>query len=97
VRDHSSNTQDISERNTHEGQATMMTQARTQTLILVVTVLLAVTAAGQQLRGRLQGAEGERGASALEWAIIAAIAVAVAGVVGAKVIAAVNTHSAQIK
>jgi hypothetical protein len=75
----------------------MMTQARTQTLILVVTVVLAVTAAGQQLRGRLRGAEGERGASALEWAIIAAIAVAVAGVVGAKVIAAVNTHSAQIK
>jgi hypothetical protein len=75
----------------------MMTQARTQTLMLVVTVLLAVTAAKEQLRERLQGPEGERGASALEWAIIAAIAVGVAGVVGAKVIAAVNTHSAQIK
>ena len=74
-----------------------MTQARTQTLMLVVTVVLAVTAAKDQLRERLQGPEGERGASALEWAIIAAIAVGVAGVVGAKVIAAVNTHSAQIK
>jgi Flp pilus assembly pilin Flp len=75
----------------------MMTQARTQTLMLVVTVVLAVTGAKDQLRGRLQGPQGERGASALEWAIIAAIAVGVAGVVGAKVIAAVNTHSAQIK
>ena len=75
----------------------MMTQARTQTLMLVVTVVLAVTAAKDQLRGRLQGPQGERGASALEWAIIAAIAVGLAGVVGAKVIAAVNTHSAQIK
>ena len=75
----------------------MMIQARTQTLILVVTVVLAVTAAKDHLRGRLQGPQGERGASALEWAIIAAIAVGVAGVVGAKVIAAVNTHAAQIK
>ena len=75
----------------------MMTQARTQTLMLVVTVVLAAAAAKDQLRERLQGPEGERGASALEWAIIAAIAVGVAGVVGAKVIAAVNTHAAQIK
>jgi len=75
----------------------MMTQARTQTLMLVAAVVLAVTSAKDQLRGRLQGPQGERGASALEWAIIAAIAVGVAGVVGAKVIAAVNTHSAQIK
>ena len=74
-----------------------MTQARTQTLMLVVAVVLAVTAAKDQLRERLQGPQGERGASALEWAIIAAIAVGVAGVVGAKVIAAVNTHAAQIK
>jgi len=75
----------------------MMTQARTQTLMLVAAVVLAAAAAKDQLRGRLQGPQGERGASALEWAIIAAIAVGVAGVVGAKVIAAVNTHAAQIK
>jgi len=36
----------------------MMTQARTQTLMLVVTVVLAVTAAKDQLRGRLQGPAG---------------------------------------
>jgi len=75
----------------------MMTQARTTILMLAVTVVLALTAAKDQLQGRLQGPDGERGASALEWAIIAAIAVGVAGVVGAKVIAAVNSHSAQIK
>ena len=75
----------------------MMTQARTQTLMLVAAVVLAAAAAKDHLRGRLQGPQGERGASALEWAIIAAIAVGVAGVVGAKVIAAVNTHAAQIK
>ena len=75
----------------------MMTQARTTILMLAVTVVLAAATAKDQLRGRLQGPDGERGASALEWAIIAAIAVGVAGVVGAKVIAAVNTHAAEIK
>ena len=74
-----------------------MTQARTQTLMLAVTVALVVTAAKDQLLWRLQDPDGERGSSALEWAIIAAIAVGVAAVVGAKVIAAVNVHSAQIK
>ena len=74
-----------------------MMQARTQTLILAVTVVLAVTAGKNQMLARLQGPEGERGASALEWAIIAAIAVAVVAVVGAKVTAAVTTHASQIK
>jgi hypothetical protein len=75
----------------------MMTQARTQTLMLAVTVVLIVTSGKERLRGRLQGPDSERGSSALEWAIIAAIAVGVAAVVGAKIIAAVNSHSAQIK
>jgi hypothetical protein len=75
----------------------MMTQARTQIVMFAVTVAMAVVASTAQLRGRLKAAEGDRGSSALEWAIIAAIAVLVAGVVGAKVIAAVNTHAAQIK
>jgi hypothetical protein len=74
-----------------------MTRAKTQTLMLAVTVGLISSAAWDQLRGRLEGPDGEQGASALEWAIIAAIAVGVAGVVGAKVVAAVNIHSAQIK
>jgi hypothetical protein len=73
-----------------------MTRARGQILMLAVTLLVIIAAAKDQLR-RLEGSDGERGASALEWAIIAAIAVAVAGVVGAKVVAAVSTHSAQIK
>ena len=75
----------------------MMTQARTQIVMFVVTVEMALVASAAQLRGRLKAVEGDRGSSALEWAIIAAIAVLVAGVVGAKVIAAVNTHAAQIK
>jgi hypothetical protein len=74
-----------------------MMRTRTQTLILAVTVGLIVAAAWDQLRERMDDTVGERGASALEWAIIAAIAVGLAGVVGAKVIAAVSTHSAQIK
>jgi hypothetical protein len=79
------------QRSTYQGQATVMqarvmTQARTQTLMLAVTVVLAATAAKAQLQGRLRDSGSERGSSALEWAIIAAIAVAVAGVVGAKVI-----------
>jgi hypothetical protein len=74
-----------------------MMRVRTQTLMLAVTVVAIIAFAREQLWGRLHGSDGERGASALEWAIIAAIAVAVAGVVGAKVIAAVNSHSAQIK
>ena len=74
-----------------------MTRTRTQTLILAVTVGLIVAATWDQLRERMDDTVGERGASALEWAIIAAIAVGVAGVVGAKVVAAVSTHSAQIK
>lgn len=82
----------------------MMTQARTQvgaqvratTLMLAVTVVLVGLAAKDQLRGRLHS-EGERGASALEWAIIAAIAVAIVAVVGAKVTSAVNTHAAKIQ
>ena len=75
----------------------MMTQARTQILTLAVTVAMALVASTAQLRGRLTAVEKDRGSSALEWAIIAAIAVLVAGVVGAKVIAAVNNHAAQIK
>jgi len=75
----------------------MMTQARTQTLMLAVTVVLMITTGREQLRGRLQRPHGERGSSALEWAIIAAIAVGLAAVVGAKVMSAVNSHSAQIK
>jgi heme A synthase len=75
----------------------MMTQVRTQTLILAVTVVLAVNTAKDQLRGRLGDPDGERGSSALEWAIIAAIAVAVVALVGAKVTAAVAAHSANIK
>jgi hypothetical protein len=75
----------------------MMTQVKTRTLILAVTVLLAVNAGKDQLRGRLRDPDDERGSSALEWAIIAAIAVAVVAVVGAKVTAAVTTHSANIK
>jgi hypothetical protein len=75
----------------------MMTQARTQILTLAVTVVMALAASTAQLTRRLKAVEGDRGSSALEWAIIAAIAVLVAGVVGAKVIAAVNTHAAQIK
>jgi hypothetical protein len=74
-----------------------MTQARTQTLMLAVTVVLIVTTGKERLRGRLHGPDSERGSSALEWAIIAAIAVGLAAVVGAKIIAAVNSHSAQIK
>ncbi|MEP7194330.1 MAG: hypothetical protein ABI903_15885 [Actinomycetota bacterium] len=72
-------------------------QARKQTLLVAVAMVLTITTAKEQLQRRLQGPDGERGASALEWAIIAAIAVGLAAVVGAKVIAAVNTHSAQIK
>jgi len=75
----------------------MMTQARTQTLMVAVTVALAVTGVKDQLQERLHGSDGQRGSSALEWAIIAAIVVGIAGVVGAKVIAAVNAHAAQIK
>lgn len=75
----------------------MMMQARKQTLLVAVAMVLTITTAKEQLQRRLQGTDGERGASALEWAIIAAIAVGLAAVVGAKVIAAVNTHSAQIK
>ena len=75
----------------------MMTQARTHILMFAVTVVMALAASTAQLNRRLKAVEGERGSSALEWAIIAAIAVLVAGVVGAKVIAAVNNHAAQIK
>ena len=75
----------------------MITQVKTQTLMLAVTVLLAVNAGINQMRGRLRDPDGERGSSALEWAIIAAIAVAVVAVVGAKVTAAVTSHSANIK
>ena len=73
-----------------------MNRARTQTLMLAVMVVAIIAAARDQLR-RLEGSEGERGASALEWAIIAAIVVGLATLVGAKVIAAVNSHAAQIK
>ena len=78
-------------------QARVTTRARTQTLMLAVTVVLTVTAATEQLRGRLQGRESERGASSLEWAIIAGIACVLAGVVGVKITNAVNSHAAQIK
>jgi hypothetical protein len=74
-----------------------MTQARTQTLMLAVTAMTALTSAKAQLRGRLQSPESERGSSSLEWAIIAALAVLVAGIVAAKIIAAVTSHAAQIK
>ena len=93
--------QTIGDRHTSEGQARMMTQARTQvkasTLMLAVTVVLAAFAAKDHFHGRLHGAQGERGASALEWAIIAAVAVAIVAVVAAKVTSAVNTHAANIK
>ena len=78
-------------------QARVTTRARTQTLMLAVTVVLTLTAATEQLWGRLQGRESERGASSLEWAIIAGIACVLAGVVGVKITNAVNSHAAQIK
>ena len=78
-------------------QPRTMTQARTQALMLAAVVVLAVSTAGERLRGRLRSPERERGALALEWAIIAAIAVVIAGIVAVKVVAAVNAHAAQIK
>ena len=78
-------------------QATVMTQARTQILVLAVTVVIAVTAANEQLRARLHGSKGERGSQTLEWAIIAGIVCGLALVVALKVTNAVNTHAAQIK
>ena len=75
----------------------MMTQARTQTLMLGVSVERAITSAKEQLRGRMQGADGDRGSQTLEWAIIAAIVVGLAAVVAVKITAAVTTHAAQIK
>jgi hypothetical protein len=74
-----------------------MRRARTLALMLAVTVGLVAAANWGQVRDRMHGPDGERGASALEWAIIAAIVVALAGVVGGKIIAAVNAHAAQIK
>jgi hypothetical protein len=75
----------------------MMTQARTQTLMLGVRVEQMIISAKEQLRGRLQGADGDRGSQTLEWAIIAAIVVGLAAVVAVKITAAVTTHAAQIK
>jgi hypothetical protein len=74
-----------------------MTQAKTQTLMLAVTVALVVTGAKDQLRARLHGSDAERGSQTLEWAIIAAIVVALAAIVAIKITAAVNSHAAQIK
>ena len=74
-----------------------MTRARTQTLMLAAAVVTVIAVAGEQLRARLHGPDGQRGTSSLEWAIIAAIVVGLATLVGAKVVAAVNSHAAQIK
>jgi hypothetical protein len=74
-----------------------MTRARTQTLMLAAAVVTVIAAAGEQLRARLHSPDRQRGTSSLEWAIIAAIVVGLATLVGAKVIAAVNSHAAQIK
>ena len=75
----------------------MTTQVKTKTLMLAVTLALAVTGAKEQLRERMQGADGQRGALSLEWAIIGAIVVALAAVVAIKITAAVDTYVAQIK
>ena len=75
----------------------MMTQARTQTLMLGVSVEQMIASAKEQLQGRMQGADGDRGSQTLEWAIIAAIVVGLAAVVAVKITAAVTTHAAQIK
>ena len=74
-----------------------MTWARARTLMMAVTVGLVVAAAFDLLLERMRDPDGERGSSALEWAIIAAIVVALVALVGAKIIAAVNAHAAQIK
>jgi hypothetical protein len=65
--------------------------------MLAAAVVTVIAVAGEQLRTRLRGSDGQRGTSSLEWAIIAAIVVGLATLVGAKVIAAVNSHAAQIK
>jgi hypothetical protein len=75
----------------------MMTQAKTQTLMLGVSVEQMITSAKEQLRGRLHGAGGDRGSQTLEWAIIAAIVVGLCAIVAVKITAAVNTHAALIK
>lgn len=77
--------------------ANMMTQARTQTLMLATAVVLAVTGTSEQLRERLNNPDGERGSQSLEWALIAAIAVGLVAVVAFKITQAVTTHSAEIK
>lgn len=73
-----------------------MAQAKTQTLMLAATLALALTGATEQLRGRLNGANQQRGSQSLEWAIIAAIVVALVGIVAAAITAAVQSHVAQI-
>jgi hypothetical protein len=65
--------------------------------MLAALVVLAVAGAQEHLRGRLRGANGERGSQSLEWAIIAAIAVGLVAVVAIKITAAVTSHAAQIK
>jgi uncharacterized membrane-anchored protein len=74
-----------------------MTYAKTQTLMLATLLVLAVAGAPERLRGRLRGADRERGSQSLEWAIIAAIAVGLVAVVAIKITAAVTSHAAQIK
>jgi hypothetical protein len=74
----------------------MMTQAKKQTLMMAVTVALGVTCAKDQLWRRLNDAERERGALSLEWAIIAAIVVALAAIVAVAITAAVKSHVADI-
>jgi hypothetical protein len=75
----------------------MMTQAKRQTLMLAVSVALAVTGAKEHFSGRLRAEGGERGSQSLEWAIIAAIVVALAAIVTIKITGAVQSHVAQIK
>jgi len=65
--------------------------------MMAVTVGLVAAAAFDLLLERMRDPDGQRGSSALEWAIIAAIVVALVALVGAKIIAAVNAHAAQIK
>ena len=75
----------------------MMTQAKTRTLTLGVNIQMALNNAREQLWGRLQRAEGDRGSQSLEWAIIAAIVVGLVAIVAIKITAAVNSHVALIK
>lgn len=65
-----------------------------------VTLLVTVTALTGAARDRVLAAHQvgrERGASALEWAIMAAAVVALMAIVVVKITAAVTSHVSQIK